>query len=208
MAPVSYFSREDYLQIILNHFIINLLSMILGAHVLAAATVASQAAGAPTVYLAAYNTGDRFKRAKCRTTMTGTIDGTIVAVIGLLVLALPARAHHVASAEFDPQKQVSVQGKITKIEWNNPHVYIWLDVKNPAGKTEAWSFETTTPRALRTAGINREDFAIGQSITMRGILAKDHARKFAWLRQAAFQDGRTVTTWPATANSNFTDYAP
>jgi hypothetical protein len=137
--------------------------------------------------------------------LTGKIQGAFTVALGLFVLALPALGHHSASAEFDLNRQISVRGEITKIEWSNPHVYIWLDVKNVEGKTEAWSFETTTPRALRTAGITREDFAIGQTITMSGILAKDHTRNFAWLKQASFRDGHTVTIWPASENSKFND---
>jgi len=137
--------------------------------------------------------------------MTGKIQCTFAVAFGLFVLALPALAHHSASAEFDFNRPISVKGEITKIEWANPHVYIWLDVKNADGKTESWSFETTTPRALRTAGIAREDFGAGQTITMSGILAKDHTRNFAWLKQASFRDGHTVTIWPASENSKFND---
>jgi hypothetical protein len=98
------------------------------------------------------------------------------AVIVLLVIAIPVLAHHSVQAEFDLEKPVTLTGKVTKVEWINPHSYLYMDVTDEKGALKHWSFEMAGPGALRRAGLSRTDrggLKAGDTITVNGILAKD-----------------------------------
>ncbi len=90
----------------------------------------------------------------------------------IALAALPLLAHHSIDAEFDRNKPVTVTGTVTKIEWTNPHIWIYLDVKEKDGKTTKWQFEGGPPNALRRGGWNRESLKEGDKVTVNGILAK------------------------------------
>src|SRR5207249_11443068 len=74
----------------------------------------------------------------------------VSAVVGLFLLgrALPLSAHHAFAAELDSSKPVKVEGTVTKMQWTNPHVWVYADGKKPDGKVENWAFEAGTPRLL------------------------------------------------------------
>jgi len=93
----------------------------------------------------------------------------------LLVLVTPGnlRAHHAFSAEFDANSPVNLSGKVTKVEWINPHAWIHLDVLNDDGTSTSWMVEGGTPNTLLRAGINRNSLPIGSEIRVRGYRAKD-----------------------------------
>lgn len=90
----------------------------------------------------------------------------------LFLAILPAMAHHSISAEFDSTKPVTVTGSVTKIEWMNPHAWLYLDVKNAQGQVEKWQFEFGAPNALVRNGWRRTDLKEGQEVTIQGILAR------------------------------------
>ena len=96
-------------------------------------------------------------------------------VLMLLVLESPGnlRAHHAFSAEFDANSPVNLSGKVTKVEWINPHAWIHLDVLNDDGTSTSWMVEGGTPNTLLRAGINRNSLPIGSEIRVRGYRAKD-----------------------------------
>src|SRR5271169_6191827 len=90
----------------------------------------------------------------------------MLAVLGFVVLALPALAHHSFVAEFDGDKKFVVSGTITRVMWNNPHVAIYLDVKNDAGKTVQYTFASGPPGMLHRAGVSQSDFIVGEMVTI------------------------------------------
>jgi uncharacterized protein DUF6152 len=99
--------------------------------------------------------------------------GRLVALaVMLLSAAVPVLAHHAFSAEFDQSKPVKVSGEITKLEWVNPHAWLFIDVKGTDGKTVGWRFEMGAPNALLRAGWSRSDIKVGTPVTISGFLAR------------------------------------
>lgn len=96
------------------------------------------------------------------------------ALPALLALTAPLFAHHSFSAEFDATKPVQMTGVVTKVEWMNPHVYFYIDVKDEAaGKVVNWACEMGGPNALQRQGWTRNTLQIGMKVSFEGTLAKD-----------------------------------
>jgi len=95
------------------------------------------------------------------------------AVAGVvLLLAKPMAAHHSFSAEFDVTKPVKVHGAVTKMEWVNPHSWIYVDVKDPDGKVTNWHFELGSPNALFREGWKKDSVPIGLEVDILAYEAK------------------------------------
>jgi len=111
------------------------------------------------------------------------------------LLSWQAVGHHAFSAEFDADAPVNLEGKVTKVEWINPHAWIHLDAVQEDGTTVAWMVEGGTPNTLLRAGINRNSVPIGSEIKVRGYQAKDKTCKPACKangRDLMFEDGRSA----------------
>jgi hypothetical protein len=99
-----------------------------------------------------------------------------LASIGLF-LAAPLSAHHSIAAVFDLDTTISLRGKVTKIEWMNPHTYIFMDVKDETtGKVTAWAFETGSSNELAKQGWTRTSMKVGATLVVDGARAKDGSR--------------------------------
>jgi hypothetical protein len=95
----------------------------------------------------------------------------IVAVVALLA-ATPAAGHHAFAAEFDSDKPVKVKGSVTKLEWVNPHAWIYVDVKGDDGKVVNWHFELGPPNALFRLGWKKDAIPEGTQVEISGYRAK------------------------------------
>jgi len=101
------------------------------------------------------------------------LTGTFAALL-LLALAMPLVAHHSFSAEYDAKMPVSFKGYVTKLEWMNPHVWFYVDVKDDKGNViTKWDCEAGNPNALARQGWRRDSLKVGDLITVEGSRAKD-----------------------------------
>jgi len=120
-----------------------------------------------------------------------------LALVGLLLATVPAVAHHAIQAQFDYDKPITLTGQLHKMEWINPHAYMYLDVKDSTGKVKTWALEMVGPGGLRKAGLSREDrggFKVGDTLTINGFASKDGSDT-AFVKEIKMPDGRLVTIW-------------
>ncbi len=115
---------------------------------------------------------------------------TLSAVLLLISFAAPVSAHH-ATASFDMTKSMSVKGTVTGFDWTNPHVYIYVDVKDEKGAVEKWSVEMASTGMLARAGWRRDTVKGGDEITIFGNRAKD-GRPFLHLSKVVFANGQAL----------------
>jgi hypothetical protein len=109
----------------------------------------------------------------------------------VMASGVPARAHHAFAAEFDATKPVKVQGVIARLEWTNPHSWIFVDVKGPNGQIEHWAFEGGGPGALIRRGFTKDYLKPGTAVVVEGFLAKGVPYR-ANARSITYPDGRTL----------------
>jgi len=119
----------------------------------------------------------------------------LLAVVGVVALLAGVRlaAHHSFAAEFDESKPVKVTGTITKVEWQNPHIWFYVDVKNADGSVTNWAFSGGAPGQLMRRGITKEALKIGQEVIVEGFRAKD-ASNNGFGQKVTYPDGRNVFT--------------
>lgn len=122
-----------------------------------------------------------------RATLLTALAGAAV----IVAAGVPVIAHHAFGAEFDPNRPVLLKGKVTKVEWVNPHAWIHLAVTKPDGTTEEWMVEGGTPNTLLRRGINRDSLTVGTEIIVDGYQSKDRSNR-ANGRDVTFPDGRKL----------------
>lgn len=123
--------------------------------------------------------------------MNTTILGGLSLVLGLLATTGPVFAHHSFAAEFDGNKQITLTGVVTKVDWVNPHAYIYVDVKGDDGGVVNWAIETGAPNVLYRQGWRKADLKAGDTVTLEAFLAKDGSHTAA-ARSVKLPDGRKV----------------
>lgn len=115
----------------------------------------------------------------------------IAVAFGLLVPVAPVFAHHSFAAEFDGSKKVTLTGVVTKVDWVNPHAYLYVDVKGGDGAVVNWAIETGAPNALYRQGWRKDDLKTGDTVTLEAFLARDGSHTAA-ARNVKLPNGRDV----------------
>jgi hypothetical protein len=123
------------------------------------------------------------------------ISGAILLCVGMVSTAGSVWAHHSFAAEYDGQKPCTHKGVVTKIEWQNPHIYIYIDEKTEDGKTVNWAFEGYPPNTLRRLGFTRDLLKVGDTVSVTGWSSKDGSARFA-AREITWPDGKKFFVGP------------
>ena len=97
----------------------------------------------------------------------------LLATAGLLMAALPVLAHHSFKAEYDESQSITLRGSITKVIWNNPHVLMYLDVKDDQGQVAKWELELASPNGLMSQGWRVDSLKPGDQVSVSGFRARD-----------------------------------
>jgi hypothetical protein len=123
------------------------------------------------------------------------IRNVLLVAAGLLLAAAPLFSHHSNAAQFDATKRTTLKGDITKIEWTNPHAYIFVNVKDAAGKTAVWELEGFPPNTLLRTGWSQKDLKKGDVISFEGCVARN-GDTIMLAREITLPDGRKLYWGP------------
>lgn len=115
-------------------------------------------------------------------------------LLGVLLAGVPVFGHHSFTAEFDTEREFSITGVLTKVDWINPHTATWVDVTDEkTGKVESWGCEGNPPSTYSRAGVRRSDWRIGETVTMTCLVPKDNAKFWGFLKQIKYHsDGHVL----------------
>jgi hypothetical protein len=115
--------------------------------------------------------------------------------IAVLASAFPILAHHSFAAEYDAQAPITLKGVVTKIEWTNPHIYFYIDVKDENGNVSNWALEGYPPNTLRRVGFAKDMLKVGDEVSVTGWKSRDGSKRAA-SRELTLADGRKIFTGP------------
>lgn len=110
---------------------------------------------------------------------------------GLLPAAAPVWAHHAFAAEFDGSKKIKLEGKVTAMEWINPHTWIHIDVVGSDGEVQHWMVEGGTPNVLLRRGFTKKSLEVGTEVIVDGNLARNGRNRASGL-SITFKDGKRL----------------
>jgi hypothetical protein len=123
------------------------------------------------------------------------------AAVAAFVCALPAIAHHSFAAEFDASKTVTVKGVVSKVDWVNPHIFIYVDVKDNNGKTTTWALQSLPPLFFRGSGLTKDVLLSNkQEVTVTANPAKDGTQAYGFMTKLSYADGHVFSMSPADAD--------
>jgi len=122
-----------------------------------------------------------------------------LAAIAALSLALPVLAHHAVSAEFDSSKVVTLKGVVSKVEWVNPHIFVYFDAKDERGKVATWRLQSLPPMFFKNSGLTKDKLLDGAESTVTAYPAKDGTDGFGFLLRLTYPDGHFYNLGGGTA---------
>ena len=123
------------------------------------------------------------------------------AVIGALSCWLPLLAHHSFAAEFDASKTVTLRGVISKVDWINPHIFVYVDVKDDGGKTTTWALQSLPPLFFRGSGLTKDVLLSNkQEVNVTASPAKDGTRAYGFMTKLSYPDGHVFSMSPQDAD--------
>ena len=117
---------------------------------------------------------------------------SVLLTAALLVICVPVNAHHSFAAVFDVDTSVDVSGTVTKVEWMNPHAWIYIDVDNGDGESTNWAFELGSPNGLMRRGWTRKTVQVGDTINVAGYRARDGSNR-GNVKSIVLADGTELT---------------
>ena len=123
------------------------------------------------------------------------------AAVTALSCALPVIAHHSFSAEFDASKTVTLRGIISKVDWVNPHIWVYLDVKDDTGKTTTWALQSLPPLFYRGSGLTKDVLLSNkQEVTVTANPTKDGTPSSGFMTKLSYPDGHVFSMSPQDAD--------
>ncbi len=122
-----------------------------------------------------------------------------LAAAAALLCALPLAAHHAVSAEFNSDKMVTLKGVVSKVDWVNPHIFIYVDVKDESGKVSTWRLQSLPPMFFKGSGLTKDKLMDGSEVTVTAFPAKDGTDDFGFLLKLTYPDGHFYNLGGSTA---------
>ena len=123
------------------------------------------------------------------------------AAVAALACALPIIAHHSFSAEFDSGKTVTLRGVVSKVDWINPHIFVYLDVKDDSGKVTTWALQSLPPLFFRGSGLTKDVLLSNkQQVTVTANPAKDGTQAYGFMTKLSYPDGHVFSMSPQDAD--------
>jgi hypothetical protein len=122
----------------------------------------------------------------------------LLAAVLVVCCAIPLLAHHAVTAEFDPAKNVTIKGVISKVDWVNPHIFIYLDVKDESGNTKRWMLQSLPPLFFKGSGLTKDVLMNSkEEVTVNAFPAKDGTQAYGFMTRLTYPDGHFFATAPA-----------
>ncbi|MGA2883389.1 MAG: DUF6152 family protein [Bryobacteraceae bacterium] len=122
-----------------------------------------------------------------------------LAAAAALFCALPLVAHHAVSAEFNSEKIVTLKGVVSKVDWVNPHIFVYFDVKDDSGKVTTWRLQSLPPLFFKGSGLTKDKLLDGSEATIDLYPAKDGTDDFGFLLKLTYPDGHFYNLGGGTA---------
>jgi Family of unknown function (DUF6152) len=116
----------------------------------------------------------------------------LTAIGGMLLAAMPVLAHHAGATKYDEKKPITLKGVVTKVQWMNPHIYYYIDVKDSSGKLINWAVEGAPPNVLYRRGWKKDSLKVGDVVTVEGFLPRQEGLHDINGRTVTLADGRRV----------------
>ena len=131
----------------------------------------------------------------------GAINQLRWAAVAALACALPVLAQHSFTAEFDSGKTVTLRGVVSKVDWINPHIFVYIDVKDETGRKTTWALQSLPPLFFRGSGLTKDVLLSNkQEVTVTANPAKDGTAAYGFMTKLAYPDGHVFSMSPQDAD--------